>query len=1103
MEDRFASFDSSSNRSALVLGLAHFRSFAIFLIVVILGGLVALYFIRENIGEAIRVKIESQINSKLASQGFSVSIAECELIEGKGFRIRNLTFSLADDRTPFAVIDECFVQIPAYLPQLILGHQTVEALEIHRASVHLHRDKAGNWNLDDLAKLFGNQQEDPELPPILIRDSKIVFTIDSQAGTRKSEIRGINLDVQQASLEKNQNSPVADDSRSATIININGFLSSDFVDRVSIVSRIDTIARRWAVGINAKHARVNERLLEFIPVQLLDQLGPAKSFRGSFDLRGTATGSFDITEVPQFECSGSLFDSSLDDPSLPFPISRCSCDFKLDNRRFEVTNVKGKVGNGQFSLNGTRDGLASEAPWAVNGQLYDIVVDSRLYPFLPPNMQKFWRQYSPEGTIDLKFEMDFDGKTVDSEFVTTAKQCSFSFFKFPYRIGECRGKIYWTPQKSTVELYAEENGQPIKITSSIDNPGPGWTGWMKLQVDGYLPIDSKLFAACRETPGLLEVISPFSPTGQFKANAMFERTSPTQVQPTQDINIQLKDCSIRHKSFDYPFFGVSGQIIAKNQHVDVRQIQGSRDNGYVVCNGQWNKKTGLNLEFRCNTIELDDQLRHALPVAQRAIWDRLQPSGTIDDLTVQLRHQKGWPQPKVAIHAEVFEQRLEARSNVSIQPTWFPYRVSQVTGKMDMADGKLKLEKLNGVHGDTWITMNGQGNYDEHSWSLKLDDMLVSSLSVDEDLYRALPFELENGIRKLQFEGQVELEGSIVLQGGRSNDSAETAYNRALEPSDESQIDWDLTLTTHAANLFVGVPIENVTGRIRLLGRQANGVTKSVGEIEVDSLIYEDLQVTNLRGPISIDDKQIGIGTWADLSSINQVPAPFSGTLFDGRIAIDAVVACSKKGEFQVRATLQEFELGQLAADISPGSENVVGKGYAGLNLRGDQTGRNSVQGDGYVRLRNARIYELPVILSLLTVSKISQFDRSAFDESNVDFTVRGTDIELNRIELIGDAISLIGNGTMNTNHAIDLNFYTVVGRNRLYIPLLTQLYRASSKQILWVRVDGTLQNPNTTQEILPGLNDTLKQVFEDFESSRRTTNRTRSNGSLSPLPGQ
>ena len=103
-------------------------------------------------------------------------------------------------------------------------------------------------------------------------------------------------------------------------------------------------------------------------------------------------------------------------------------------------------------------------------------------------------------------------------------------------------------------------------------------------------------------------------------------------------------------------------------------------------------------------------------------------------------------------------------------------------------------------------------------------------------------------------------------------------------------------------------------------------------------------------------------------------------------------------------------------------------------------------------------------------------------------------------MEFLGDAISLIGNGKMNLDRDIDLNFYSVMGRNKINIPLISELYRASSQKVLWINVDGTLDNPRTHRHVLPQLNESLQQLFQPRERPGLATRLSRFNN---PYPTQ
>ena len=181
---------------------------------------------------------------------------------------------------------------------------------------------------------------------------------------------------------------------------------------------------------------------------------------------------------------------------------------------------------------------------------------------------------------------------------------------------------------------------------------------------------------------------------------------------------------------------------------------------------------------------------------------------------------------------------------------------------------------------------------------------------------------------------------------------------------------------------------------------------------------------------------------------------------------------------FRIDATLANSQLQDVAAEVAPQFQEMSGKGFASFQMVGNCIDWKSLYGLGTVQLRDAEIYQLPVVLSLLKILRVKEVTTNAFDTSNINFRLRGDRIDLQRIELIGDAISLIGNGKLNLNREIDLNFYSVVGRND-YIPLLSEIVELGAQQIMWINIRGPLENPQTYQNFLPYLNESIKQLFQ------------------------
>ena len=78
-------------------------------------------------------------------------------------------------------------------------------------------------------------------------------------------------------------------------------------------------------------------------------------------------------------------------------------------------------------------------------------------------------------------------------------------------------------------------------------------------------------------------------------------------------------------------------------------------------------------------------------------------------------------------------------------------------------------------------------------------------------------------------------------------------------------------------------------------------------------------------------------------------------------------------------------------------------------------------------------------------------------------------------IKFTGNAFSLQGQGTMNPHGNLDLQLNVLWGRDRLHIPVLSDLTREASTPILIVHVQGTPSSPQYNPVPLPIFNEILR----------------------------
>jgi hypothetical protein len=281
-------------------------------------------------------------------------------------------------------------------------------------------------------------------------------------------------------------------------------------------------------------------------------------------------------------------------------------------------------------------------------------------------------------------------------------------------------------------------------------------------------------------------------------------------------------------------------------------------------------------------------------------------------------------------------------------------------------------------------------------------------------------------------------------------------------------------------SLCNGIKLDHICGATRLIGQANDDQVVCRGELEVDSLMCRGVQLTDIRGPLWFDGKRMLLGAWTQAQDATTPVPRLTARVFGGTLQSDAQLLLDATGGFEVRLELNEADVASLLRDLAKHPVQVRGRTAAQLALSGNGQGIHSWRGRGGLQLRDTDLYELPFVLSLLKTLRTGSTDRTAFTEADLDFRLQGDHTYLDRIDLRGDALTLKGVGEMNRQREVHLNFYTVVGREDSYVAAIRPLLGMASRRFLVVKVRGSIDRPQMTREVLPGLNETLQQWFPE-----------------------
>ena len=1034
------------------------------------------YYSRRSMIRSLR-NSQKELNAALPP-GWSASLRRASFSDGFGFEINDLHIQAQYTDQPLLQVGTALLKAPVSTADLCTSCEiNPQAIAIHRAKLRLVKNPDGRWNLAELTDAMKPKQgSSDQWIPIELHDSQIEIIDDS-----RPQAPPVLLDRIDATIH-----PIR--FQGQTLLEIAGSFSGIASTTIDFRGHVNPEKRVWQSHVSTQRLVLSLDLLELLPDPMRKKLVGIQSLSGLASFAGVLEGDFQ--SAPKFSLQGQLGQVSVSHNDFPAPLLDAETKFEIDNNKIELSQATGRIGRGHFVLEQGGKSFTKKNQWYAKGKVNQFLFNSRLENWLPPAFVNFMHDFNPNGTADIQFDVIQDGtRTVRRKLHAKLVDIALMYVKVPFQLNRCVGQVDWVDNVLTFQFDANERDQAINVRGTVNNPGRRATFQIDIDVLGSLPIDEKLRQAIQCYPMLSTAVDHLRITGRIRGKAQITKARPDEDYVDKTMQAELVRCHVRHQYFDYPIADVNGNVRYESEKVFFEKISGNNGAAKIECNGRWDEDHGLQLKFFCNNLSLDHQLKMAVSENIREIWDGFRPRGSIGLLTVDLNKPNREPVDlSVFANLSLPDNQGLANNHLQIHPQWFPYEINHLAGQIEVGQGQITLSNIKGRHGRTWMVCQGQGQYTDSVWSVTLEKLLAGALRVDNDFLSALPVELANSIRQLQFKGLLNVEGEITLSG-HQNWSPESTHQRPEiapvgfrptdQPSHSTSLAWNLRLDMHQASLFVGTPITNVFGNVTILGQHDGRYSENVGRIDIDSLTAFETQITHLKGPFLINQSGIGVGSFANPETGNIRPEPIVGQAFGGELRIDGQKATTENGPFFLQLTLAGAELNQIMREWAPLAQPVTGRTFTTIQLKGNDSGARSYQGAGTLQLRAAEIYELPVVVALLKILNIKQLNRNAFDSSNVDFTIENETVHLNRIELIGDAISLMGNGQIGFDHSLALNFFTVWGRGRFYIPLLSELYREGSKRVLWIKVNGTVGNPQTHREFLPRLNDTIRRLFE------------------------
>ena len=1013
-----------------------------------------------------------------------VSIGGARLVEGRGIIVYDVELAPRGERRPhdeLLIVDELLVVCDVEITTLVRGVPPIQRVEVKNPHVWLRRSAAGAWNLD---QLLPKHPGGMPVPPIVIRGGEATLTSDFAPESQPIILRDVNLTM----------SPTAQAAAPGgwPSLKIDATAISPQLKQLELHGAVDGPQQLVTVAATMQGMELDEQLVAWVRPALPPVVAGTR-------LSGVVDGTLNVAwqrgsmAPPAGVASFALRNGRVEDPRLPRPITELAARIKVDSQELKVEDFTAKWGPSTLGLALTRKGWTPNAGIAISARIDNVPLDDELYRTLATAgnpqegtglkianvLREEWDKYSPRGIVDATLQATFDGAKWSPSTTLLGRDLSFESEKFAYRLTGGAGSITFKaatleqPPMLDVNLYGLAGGQRVNIVAQVTDPKPGAAGWAQisgenLEVDERLiaAVDERIEVACNGTTKA--VLASLHPAGKFNLDYWRINRPQPFAEPQITTMLTVTDGRVNYDGFPYPLQKISGVITAEgNRWIFANFQSGGRrtitGNGHLMPT-QPGGPHELWLHFDGQQVPLDEGLFWAAPEAVRDGWKMLQPNGSVN-VKADVKYLLGQGLPSIGVV-------LEPQPGSTLRPQFFPYFMEEVKGTITYFNGQITVDKLTARHQDgVTLGANGHGAFNgDHGWEFVLIGLWADGIKVRPALMTALPEKLRRLIDSLRPSGTFSFHGS------------ELAFRQPASSIAPLETSWDLQLECHQTDLHCGIDVEGISGSVRLVGSSNQQQSSSAGELDLESVAYQGVQLTNVKGPIWVNESQCLFGKWA--TDVTKDPERhLNGMVYGGTMVSDGWVQFAHTPLYKAEISVAGADLQRLMIERFGGRQSFSGKIDGSVKLSGEGPSLARLTGEGNVHIREANIYELPLLVSLLKILRYGAPDSKAFDESNIEFRINGPHIALDRIDFLGDVVDLYGYGETGFDEHVKLAFRAELGPREYAIPLVKSFVGQTSGNLMQLYVDGTLTDPKVVTEAFPGFNQMIQQIRTDFQA--------------------
>jgi hypothetical protein len=789
----------------------------------------------------------------------------------------------------------------------------------------------------------------------------------------------------------------------------------------------------------------------------------------------------------RYDVRMTLCEGQLDHPLIPFHVADLNGSIRCLDGLMTLERLTGQVGEARLELRGwarPRDDVGTpgveltqveqvtpepgsltptDADFEGELTIERLQVTRELLEKLPGEFACIETDYAPRGPINVHYQFRrHDGQWIRHGRFTPLRMHA-NCARFPYPLHGVSGVIEQEIDTARrvrvvrVDLTGFAGKTEVFARGEITGDCPRPAVELKIWAND-LPIDETLHAALPTSHQALA--RSFHPRGLLDFEALVSKPAESDACANRFL-IRFHDAALRYDVFPYPVENVNGVLDIRPDRWEFHGFRGMHQGGEFRARGKSEPVAGGSrwvVEITGTNTNLDDEMEAALCPDLRQIWRAYAPTGRMDFVAV-VEERPGRP-----LDVDVTMRP----KGCSVRPSFFPYALDDLRGVIRYANNWVLLDKVTARHGASVLSVDEAKAYLKPEGGAWVDMVYLrgSPLVVDDALLQAVPPAIADGVRALGVGGPWRMQTRLTVDA---------------PPPHKDQLPiifWDGEVEATNQRLKAGVEITGLTGQAACRGRyDGKKIEGLVGNLAFREARVFGQPLQDIRGPVEIEKERPDVLLFPALRA----------RLFDGEIYGPVRVELGPTPRYEMNWTASQIRLEEFGKHNLPGAGQLSGLASARVYLQGEGADLRQLSGKGTIDVPQGQIYQLPLLLDLLKFLGLRMPDGTAFEEAHASFSIRGERVEVRRLDLFGNSISLRGQGELNLDGTdLNLDFYAVWARIvQILPPLVKEMPPALSKHLLKIKMRGRIGDVKLTKEPVPVLVEPVKELVERIRAKR------------------